>query len=94
MMSFRIQSGAAAVLAMSLLVGCSSKKDVEPPAELTDFRSTAKVEKLWTANAGDGAPKLRLGLFDPMIVRARPIDDLLQRQRRGLGSSRGQQNHE
>ncbi len=63
MMSFPNQLRAAALLtAVSLLLGCNSKKDVDPPAELTDFRSTAKVEKIWTASAGDGAPKLRLGL--------------------------------
>jgi outer membrane protein assembly factor BamB len=63
MMSFRNPVRAAALLAaLSLLIGCSSKKPEEQPAELSDFRSTAKIQRVWTASVGDGAPKLRLGL--------------------------------
>jgi outer membrane protein assembly factor BamB len=50
------------IAALALLAACSKKDKLEQPAELTDFRSTAKIEKVWTANAGDGAPRLRLGL--------------------------------
>ncbi|MET0280750.1 MAG: outer membrane protein assembly factor BamB [Steroidobacteraceae bacterium] len=51
-----------AVAALALLAGCSKKDKAEQPAELTEFRATAKIERVWTANAGGGAPKLRLGL--------------------------------
>lgn len=43
-----------------LMVACS-KKNREKPAELVDFRSTATIQRVWTADVS-GAPKLRLGL--------------------------------
>lgn len=46
----------------TLLVACSKDKNQEKPAELTEFTSTAKVERVWSANVGDGAPRLRVGL--------------------------------
>lgn len=60
-----VAPGVRAVLAFSalvLLAACASDKKLEKPAELTKFTSTVKVERVWSASAGDGAPKLRLGL--------------------------------
>jgi outer membrane protein assembly factor BamB len=58
--------GMRAVLALAALVlvaACANdKKKLEKPVELTKFTSTAKVERVWTASTGEGAPKLRLGL--------------------------------
>ncbi len=51
-----------ALAALSLLVACASKKANEKPAELTDFHSTVKVERVWGASVGGNKPKLRLGL--------------------------------
>lgn len=49
--------------ALALLSGCAAKSDkADPPASLVKIRETVNVEKLWSANVGGGAPKLRLGL--------------------------------
>jgi outer membrane protein assembly factor BamB len=54
---------AGLVLLGILLAACSSKdKKVDPPAELTDFKSTINVKKLWSQSTGGDKPKLRLGL--------------------------------
>ncbi len=46
-----------------LVAGCASKeKKSEEPAELVKFQGTASVQRVWKASAGEGAPKLRLGL--------------------------------
>lgn len=45
----------------TLAVACS-ENDVDPPAELTEFRATAKIERVWSTSAGGAEPKLRLGL--------------------------------
>jgi outer membrane protein assembly factor BamB len=50
-----------ALTALLLAAACSNKK-LEKPAELTEFRSTAKIERVWSANVGKGEPRLRLGL--------------------------------
>jgi outer membrane protein assembly factor BamB len=52
--------GLAAVA--TLLVACSKDKNLEKPVELTEFTSTAKVERVWSASVGGGAPRLRVGL--------------------------------
>jgi outer membrane protein assembly factor BamB len=44
------------------LAACEKNKNVDPPAELTDFKATAKVEKVWSSGIGGGDPELRLGL--------------------------------
>ncbi|MEO6079989.1 MAG: outer membrane protein assembly factor BamB [Steroidobacteraceae bacterium] len=54
------QRPAVALAALLLLVACA-KKNVEKPAELTEFQSTVKISRVWSASVG-GAPKLRLGL--------------------------------
>jgi outer membrane protein assembly factor BamB len=53
-----------AVLAVSLLVlaACSKDKEVDPPAELTEFTSTLRVQRVWDANVGGDDKPLRLGL--------------------------------
>ncbi len=48
--------------ATALLVACSKDKNQEKPTELTEFASTAKVERVWSASVGAGAPRLRVGL--------------------------------
>jgi outer membrane protein assembly factor BamB len=51
------------VAALAMLAACTSKdKKVDPPAELTKFQSTARVERVWSSSVGGGEPKLRLGL--------------------------------
>lgn len=47
---------------LALLAAACSKNDVDPPAELTDFRATAKVERVWSSSTRGAEPKLRLGL--------------------------------
>jgi outer membrane protein assembly factor BamB len=46
----------------AMLAGCAGNKNIEPPADLTDFRATARVDRVWSANIGGAEPKLRLGL--------------------------------
>jgi outer membrane protein assembly factor BamB len=52
-----------AFVAVLAIAGCSKdKKDVEPPAELVDLKTTLPVQKLWTNGVGGGGEKLRLAL--------------------------------
>jgi outer membrane protein assembly factor BamB len=46
------------------LSGCAgrSKDTSEPPAELTSFKATLDVRKLWSSSVGGGSERLRLGL--------------------------------
>ncbi len=60
MNNLRSWLGLAAVA--TLLVACSKDKNLEKPVELTEFTSTAKVERVWSASVGGGAPRLRVGL--------------------------------
>jgi outer membrane protein assembly factor BamB len=55
---------AAAVAAMLAALGACSKKDkeVDPPAELTDFPAKLRVQRAWDASVGGKGDKLRLGL--------------------------------
>jgi outer membrane protein assembly factor BamB len=52
--------GLLAVLAA--LMACDKNKNVDPPAELTDFKATAKVERVWSSKIGGGEPEMRFGL--------------------------------
>jgi outer membrane protein assembly factor BamB len=61
MINSGFQIRVALALALATLVACDSK-DVDQPAELTDFRSTVTINRVWSANVGGGEPKLRLGL--------------------------------
>ncbi|MBP7614121.1 MAG: PQQ-binding-like beta-propeller repeat protein, partial [Steroidobacteraceae bacterium] len=45
-----------------VLAACSKDKEVNPPAELVDFRQTLAVERAWDASVGGGDAALRLGL--------------------------------
>lgn len=59
-----LRSLGALALAAGLLLaaGCDKDKNIDPPAELTKFEATARIEKPWSADAGSGEPKMRLGL--------------------------------
>ena len=48
-------------LGLLLLAACDKNK-FDPPAELTEFRSTAQVERAWSASVGGGKPAMRFGL--------------------------------
>ncbi len=59
----RTRRGAAmAVAVLAVLLGCSKEKDVEPPAELVDFKASVKVDRVWTGKVSGDDPVLRLGL--------------------------------
>ncbi|MEZ5486018.1 MAG: outer membrane protein assembly factor BamB [Steroidobacteraceae bacterium] len=51
-----------AVAVLTLLAACSKEKDVEPPAELVDFKPTLRVDRAWSAKLAGGDAVLRLGL--------------------------------
>ena len=44
------------------LAGCDKDKDIEPPAELVDFKSSLDVERVWSVSIGGGDPVMRAGL--------------------------------
>lgn len=52
----------AATGLLALLAACASDDAVQPPAALTEFRSTADIERVWSTSLGDNRPRLRLGL--------------------------------
>lgn len=62
MMNLHFARRCAPLAVAALLAACATKDKLEEPVKLTDFKSTAKVERLWSAGVGGGAPKLRLGL--------------------------------
>lgn len=62
MIQRRLFAAAAAGAALALLAGCGGNKNVDPPAELTRFQATARLQKVWSAGVGSGEPRLRLGL--------------------------------
>jgi outer membrane protein assembly factor BamB len=45
-----------------LLAACDKEKDVEPPAELVDFKETLTVQRVWSASLGGGDEVMRGGL--------------------------------
>jgi outer membrane protein assembly factor BamB len=49
---------------LTALGACSSKKDkeIDPPATLSDFPATLRVQRVWDASVGGKGEKLRLGL--------------------------------
>lgn len=50
------------------LAACSKDKEVNPPAELVDFRQTLAVDRVWDASLGGGDAPLRLGLGTTVIT--------------------------
>lgn len=53
---------ALVIAGVMLLAACSKEKDVDPPAELVNFRQTLAVQRAWTASVGGDDAPLRLGL--------------------------------
>jgi outer membrane protein assembly factor BamB len=49
-------------LAVLALAACSKDKEIDPPAQLTEFSTTLKVQRAWDANVGGKGEPLRLGL--------------------------------
>lgn len=47
---------------LALVVACSKEKDVEPPAELVDFRETLRIDRVWSVGMGGGEEVMRLAL--------------------------------
>ncbi|RPI14542.1 MAG: outer membrane protein assembly factor BamB [Lysobacterales bacterium] len=52
----------ALAAALALLAACDKEKDVAPPAELVDIKTTLAVDKLWSSSVDGGGKKLRLAL--------------------------------
>ena len=54
---------ALSIVVLAALAACSSKdKVIDPPAELTDFPATLRVQRAWDAGLGGDGEELRLGL--------------------------------
>jgi outer membrane protein assembly factor BamB len=49
-------------LCLLAIAACSKEKEIDPPAELTEFSSTLEVQKVWDASVGGEKAPLRLGL--------------------------------
>jgi outer membrane protein assembly factor BamB len=47
---------------LALAAACSKEKNVEPPAELVDFRQTLRVDRVWSVGMGGGEEVMRLAL--------------------------------
>jgi outer membrane protein assembly factor BamB len=58
----RILSALLLSAGLAFAAGCSKDKNIDPPAELTKFESAARIRTVWSASAGGGEPKMRLGL--------------------------------
>lgn len=61
MISRRWMVGAAGATLL-LLAACGGNKNVDPPAELTRFEASARLQRVWSAGVGGADPELRLGL--------------------------------
>ncbi len=58
----RVLSALLLSTGLAFAAGCSKDKNIDPPAELTKFESAARIQTVWSASAGGGEPKMRLGL--------------------------------
>lgn len=47
---------------LTALVACNKTDKAVKPAELTEFKATARVDRVWSSSVGGGEPKLLLGL--------------------------------
>lgn len=63
----RLMPGALLAALLLAMVGCSSDKEVDPPAELVDIRQTRDVQRLWSVGLGGDSERLRLALR-PAVV--------------------------
>ena len=52
----------AALAVLGLLAACDKDKDVEPPAELVDFKESIKVQRVWNLSLGGAEDVMRVGL--------------------------------
>jgi outer membrane protein assembly factor BamB len=48
--------------ALVLAAACSKEKDVEPPAELVDFKARIAIDRAWSVGTGGGEEHMRLAL--------------------------------
>lgn len=46
----------------ALLCACDKDKDVDPPAELVEFKASVRIDKVWATGLGGDMENLRLGL--------------------------------
>jgi outer membrane protein assembly factor BamB len=51
-----------AAIVLAVLHAACTDKNVQPPAELTEFQASADIERVWTYSLPGNAPRLRLGL--------------------------------
>ena len=56
-----LRLGAAAAL-LAVLAACDKDKDVEPPAELVDFKESVSIQRAWDLSLGGGDEVMRDGL--------------------------------
>lgn len=47
---------------LAALAACSKEKEIDPPAELVDFKTTLDVSRAWSASTGGQKETMRLGL--------------------------------
>jgi outer membrane protein assembly factor BamB len=52
----------AAFAVLGLLAACDKDKDVEPPAELVNFKESIKVQRVWNVSLGGAEDVMRVGL--------------------------------
>lgn len=48
--------------ALALAAACSKEKNVEPPAELVDFKASLAIDRVWSVGTGGGDDTMRLAL--------------------------------
>jgi outer membrane protein assembly factor BamB len=48
--------------ALALAAACSKEKNVEPPAELVDFKASLAIDRVWSVSTGGGDEHMRYAL--------------------------------